>query len=41
MSAPPYYDLFRGAVEALFNNWTALQLAVDQGMGGHNAKNVS
>ncbi|XP_017770548.1 PREDICTED: uncharacterized protein LOC108558223 [Nicrophorus vespilloides] len=34
-------DAFHKVVEHIFNNWTALQLAVEHSMGGPNSKQVA
>jgi pre-rRNA-processing protein TSR2 len=34
-------ELFRDVVEAVFNTWTALRLAVEHGMGGHQGKETA
>jgi pre-rRNA-processing protein TSR2 len=34
-------EMFRSIVESVFNTWTALRLAVEQGMGGHQGKDIA
>ncbi|KAK4876504.1 hypothetical protein RN001_009010 [Aquatica leii] len=34
-------DKFRTIVEQIFNNWTAIRLAVEHGMGGPNSRQVA
>jgi pre-rRNA-processing protein TSR2 len=34
-------ELFRNIVESVFNTWTALRLAVEHGMGGHQGKETA
>ncbi|KAF2901890.1 hypothetical protein ILUMI_04291 [Ignelater luminosus] len=34
-------EKFRPIVEHIFNNWTALQLAVEHSMGGPNSRNLA
>ncbi|XP_077293683.1 pre-rRNA-processing protein TSR2 homolog [Arctopsyche grandis] len=41
MAPVPYYNDFKLAVERVFNSWTALQLAVEHGMGGQNGRNTA
>lgn len=34
-------ELFRNIVESVFNTWTALRLAVEHGVGGHQGKEIA
>ena len=39
--SPNFDQNFRASVNAILKNWTALQLAVSQGAGGHQSKEIA